>query len=296
MKPVLPADTTLFREVPLRFWKLPIRPHAAEGPAAGRGMSRGLAALLAAAALGVPAWGGPPFLTDDPEPVELDHLEAYAFGANGGWGFTRTGFSPGVEVNYGILPETQFHLIVPASRNDPGGGQGRHAGLGDTEVGVKFRFLDETDGRPQIGVFPLVELPTGRVSEGLGSGHTQVFLPVWLQKGWGPWTSYGGGGWWRNPGEGQRNWTFAGWLLQRDLSKRLTLGGEVFRATASAVGDAASVGVNVGGQVNFGERHHVLFSLGRNVRGNAQTYAYLAYQLTAAAPEGLRALLGRKPD
>jgi hypothetical protein len=35
----------------------------------------GLLALLIPAA----AWGGPPFLTDDPAPVDFRHYEAYVF-------------------------------------------------------------------------------------------------------------------------------------------------------------------------------------------------------------------------
>ena len=57
-----------------------------------------------------------------------------------------------------------------------------HYGYGDTELGVKFRFLHETDYLPEAAIFPLLEVPTGNASDGLGSGHVQAFLPMWLQK------------------------------------------------------------------------------------------------------------------
>jgi len=38
----------------------------------------------------------------------------------------------------------------------------------------------------------------------------QAFLPVWMQKDVGDWTVYGGGGYWINPGAGQKNWWFTG--------------------------------------------------------------------------------------
>ena len=91
---------------------------------------------------------GPPFLTDDPEPVDYQHWEAYIF-ANGdhtsGGGYVING--PALEMNYGVLPDTQLHLIVPMTSvggNDTPGA----TGLGDTEVGVKYRFVHETNGWP----------------------------------------------------------------------------------------------------------------------------------------------------
>lgn len=230
-------------------------------------------------ALGTSLWAGPPFHTDDPEPVELGHLELYLFAA-GVRAQGSSGAGPALEFNYGILPDTQFHLVVPWAYDRPRG-QPSQGGMGDTELGVKFRFLHETATLPQIGVFPLVELPTGNPDRGLGSGHTQVYLPVWLQKAWGPWTTYGGYGWWRNPGAGNRNWTYAGWLLQRELGEKLTLGAEAFRTSAPAWGAQSAAGINAGGQVNLSKAHHVLFSAGRQVSGAAQTWFYLGYQFTA---------------
>ena len=105
-------------------------------------------------------------------------------------------------------------------------------GYGDTELGAKYRFIQETNWIPQVGTFPLIELPTGNDERSLGTGKTQLFLPLWLQKSWGPWTTYGGGGYWFNPGEGNKDWVYTGWLLQRDLSKWVTFGGEIFYRTA----------------------------------------------------------------
>lgn len=238
-------------------------------------MLKHLACFLACAAL----CAGPPFKTDDPEPVELGHLEFYVFAAGQRTAGDSSGLGPAVEFNYGILPETQFHLVLPLAYDRPEGGPSQR-GLGDTEVGFKVRFLTETDTRPQIGVFPLVEIPTGNADKNLGAGHTQVYLPIWVQKSFGPWTTYGGYGWWRNPGAGNRDWSFAGWLLQRDLGEHVTLGGELVHSTAATLDGQASDAVDLGGQVNFGEKHHLLFSLGRAFHGDRQTSFYLGYQLT----------------
>jgi len=130
------------------------------------------------------------------------------------------------------------------------------------------------------GIFPLVEVPTGNASQGLGSGHLQVFLPVWLQKSWGAWTSYGGGGYWINPGAGNKDYWLTGWLLQRDLNKHLTLGNEFYYLTPAAEGDRRQLNFNFGGQYNFDEGHHVLFSAGRSILGETVLTTYLAYQWT----------------
>ena len=60
-------------------------------------------------------WAGPPFATDDPEPVEYEHWEVYLasrlFHDKSGW----SGTSPELEVNYGTIPNLQLHLIAPVS-------------------------------------------------------------------------------------------------------------------------------------------------------------------------------------
>ena len=38
------------------------------------------------------------------------------------------------------------------------------------------------------------ELPTGSATKGLGVGKTWYKVPLWAQKSFGPWTTYGGGG------------------------------------------------------------------------------------------------------
>lgn len=230
---------------------------------------------------GLNLWAGPPFRTDDPEPVALGHAEFYLAGVGSRTSSGQALAAPLLEFNYGILPDLQFHVAAPCAQAKPSG-EPWARGYGDTEIGLKYRFVEEHDGVPQIGIFPMVELPTGRAERGLGAGHTAIYLPLWIQKGFGKWTTYGGHGWWRNPGEGQRNWSYSGWLLQREVSEHLTLGGEVFRATASTLEGQASVGWTLGAIVNLNERHHLLMSLGKNLSGPAETHYYLGYQFTFA--------------
>ena len=56
--------------------------------------------LAAFSALG-PAHAGPPFITDDPEPVDLGNWEVYGFSAGASGHGDTAGLGPSVEVNYG---------------------------------------------------------------------------------------------------------------------------------------------------------------------------------------------------
>ncbi|MBF0527000.1 MAG: transporter [Deltaproteobacteria bacterium] len=228
----------------------------------------------------IQAWAGPPFLTDDPEPVEYKHGEVYLatqfrYDRDAGKSMTL----PHMEVNYGLLPNLQIHLITPFAYIRPTGGDA-HYGYGDTEVGAKYRFIQESELCPMVATFPLLEIPTGNKDNGLGSGEVQAFIPLWLQKSWGPWTTYGGGGYWINPGAGRNNYGFFGWAVQRELTKQLTLGTELYHKMSSEDGGESETGFNVGAIVNFTENHHLLFSAGRDISGSNLFSGYLAYQFT----------------
>jgi hypothetical protein len=234
-----------------------------------------LSLLLATAAV-----AGPPFLTDDPVPVDLHHWEFYTATQTAIARGDTSGTAPHFELNYGVLPDVQLHMITPFVYDNPRGKGNTEYGYGDTEFGVKWRFIQETDQMPQIAAFPLTEIPTGNDDKGLGNGKQQVFLPLWAQKSWGKWTTYGGGGYWLNPGEGNRNYWFTGWLLQRQITEKLVLGGEVFHATPSEEDGGSRTGMNFGGIYDFTENYHLLFSAGRDIKGPNLLISYLALQIT----------------
>lgn len=225
------------------------------------------------------AWAGPPFVTDDPEPVEYRHGEFYIASIYANNKDGKAGTAPHIEVNYGVVPDVQLHLILPLAYAHSNGGPTFY-GVGDTEVGVKYRFIHESETIPQVGIFPLVEIPTGDSNRGLGGGHVPVLLPLWVQKSWGPWTTYGGGGYWVNPGAGNKNFWQLGWLGQRDITKALTLGAEIFYFGKNTDDGRDRTGYNIGGIFNLSEDHHILFSAGSDIAGNNRFATYLGYQWT----------------
>ena len=117
---------------------------------------------------------GPPFRTDDPQPVDFQHWEFYIASMQQ---FDHQGTSvtaPHFEINYGIIQDVQLHLVAPLGYVHTT--QATHYGYSDTELGVKYRFIEETETVPQIGIFPLVELPTGNEDKQLGAGkNSRVF-------------------------------------------------------------------------------------------------------------------------
>ena len=219
-------------------------------------------------------FAGPPFLTDDPEPVDYQHWENYLFatGDHEGGGYTING--PAVELNYGPLPDTQLSLTVPMA--SVGGNTPDASGLGDVQLGVKYRFLHETNGWPQIAFYPAVTLPTGNAARGLGNGRAWFQLPLWLQKSWGPWTTYGGGGAALNSAPDRRDYGFAGWLLQRDFGEQLTLGGELFAQGRDEDDDQGFIALNFGGSYKLTEHFSLLASAGHSVAGEKHTLWYFA--------------------
>ncbi len=227
---------------------------------------------------------GPPYDTDDPEPVDYHHWEFYVSSHSthddGGW----AGTLPHFEVNYGIFENVQLHAITPLAYSSPVQGANTY-GFGDAELGIKFRFVHEGKSMPMIGVFPLVELPTGSETRNLGNGKAQIFLPVWLQKSFGKWQTYGGSGYWINPGTDKKNWWYFGWQVSRQFSEKMNIGIELYHSTPADLLSSDETRFNVGLVYDFTEKHHLLFSAGRGINGPVKARIYLGYQLTIGPKE-----------
>lgn len=242
--------------------------------------------LLLPAAINV--WAGPPFQTDDPEPLDAGHFEAYAFGGVDGTPVETDPLGPAFELNYGATDNLFLHLIVPFGAIEPSNnpryfpaGTGPSAfGLTDTEIGIKYRFFKQ-HGKyfPEIGTFDMIEVPTGSYARGLGVGKVWYKLPLWVQKNWGPWTTYGGAGYAVVPQTDYRNYPFGGWLLLRDFGKKWTLGGEVFSHGAEGLATPqtrAATMIDLGGYYYIrNPGWQILFAYGHTAVGQRENYAYL---------------------
>lgn len=219
------------------------------------------------------SYAGPPFNTDDPQPVDFKHWEYYISSINTFQPESWMGTSPHFEVNYGLIPNVQVHLLLPMNFDYSRNG-GTNFGYAYTEFGVKYRFVQESKNIPQIGVFPIVEIPTIKNTE-FSSGKAQIYLPVWAQKSWGKLTTYGGVGYWINPGPNNKNWIFSGWEIQYDFSRVFTLGGELYYHSVNTTDSKAVTAFNLGGFINFSEKFHILYSVGHSLTNDSFISSYV---------------------
>ena len=181
-----------------------------------KGMKEGFTAVALLFVLQV-CYAGPPFITDDPEPVPFRHWEYYISSINTYQSGIWSGTLPHFEINYGIVSGMMVHFLFPLnySAND---GRTFSYGYADTELGAKLRFIRETGQHPQVGTFPVVQIPTIKNSE-FSDNKVKIFIPVWIQKSWNKFTTYGGIGYSVNPGKGNKNSIFTGWEAQYDFSQ-----------------------------------------------------------------------------
>jgi hypothetical protein len=73
---------------------------------------------------------------------------------------------------------------------------------------------------------------------------------------------------------------FAGALLQRQLTGRITLGGEVYHQEAPAAGARQATFLDAGGYYKVHEGFDLLYMLGHTVSGERHTVGYLGLYWT----------------
>lgn len=236
-----------------------------------------------------PALAAPPYRTDDPEPTDYQHYEWYNHATGTHISDGAGGLAPAIELDYGILPQTQLSVVAPMafSRNL---GTPLQWGYGDMQVGVKYRLIEQSrdDWTPSVAVFPTVQIATGDASRALGTGATRSLLPLWLQKDFGDWSITGGGGYWFNRGAGNRDFWFAGLLLQRKIADNLKIGAEIFHQSADTAEGKDSTGFNIGAIYDFSDRYHLVASAGRGFQNARATNAfswYLGFEVTGGGED-----------
>jgi hypothetical protein len=208
-----------------------------------------LAALITIApllsAFASAAIAGPPFETDDPEPVDCHHLEVdVAQGRQSEPALT----GPIWEVDYG--PTKNVEVSV--------GGQPH-----ETEIGSVIRFISETKDRPQIGFLPSATLES--------NGKVSTFLPLWAQKTLGAWTVFGGGG-------VSRGSEFTGLAAMRTFRSGSGVGVEFYHESQHNPIVPAAARIGIGYIDQLGPSNAITFWLGRALQPHGTSLLYVGIQ------------------
>jgi hypothetical protein len=235
----------------------------------------GAALATATLAMFTAALAGPPYETDDPEPTDYRSYEIYTALQYEHEGDETSAGLPSLEINYGILRNTQLSIVTPMRFAHENGVN--TYGFGDLLFGVKVRFIQEAAHRPQLAFYPIVIVPSGQAA--LRETASHVFLPMWAQKSFGNWTVYGGGGVWNKAGTDTHAWWFSGVVAQYHFKNKSAAGVEVTHTTAQKEGEENETSFNAGYIAPIGERHNVLFSFGRGLMGPRTFAAYAAYRI-----------------
>lgn len=90
-------------------------------------------------------------------------------------------YSPSLTLTYGLLKRMDLGIgsgyVFSHPKEDK-----RENGMDDTEIKLKYRWMDEKDWRPAFTVSGILKIPTASESKGLGSGQTDFGVNAILTK------------------------------------------------------------------------------------------------------------------
>lgn len=228
---------------------------------------------LMLALLTEPAFAGPPYVSDDPQPTDYKHFEIYTF-TNGTTTRDGTAGQSGIDFNYGAAPDLQLTATLPAGFDRPVGG-GTNIGLSNIELAAKYRFLHQDTFGLDVSAFPRVFLPAG--PNGVGDNRMSLLLPVWVQKDWnGGWSAFGGGGCTVTERRAV-DFCQAGAVLTYQLLPKLQIGAEIFHQTADSSGTPATSSLGIGWRFDLNENYHLLGYVRRGIENANETDRYSWY-------------------
>lgn len=233
-----------------------------------------VAALLAGVCHGQAA-AGPPLITDDPGTPGDGKWEVNAAFVLERSREERVIAAPTLDVNYGVGDHLQLKYEVALLAVDRDGEDAR-VGVGNSEIGLKWRFLDEDRHGVSASVYPKVEFnnPTDSVRRGVVESGTHVLLPFQFAKTVGPVEVFGEAGYQFVQHE-EDLWIY-GLAVAYPLSQRLELLAEVHGTVEQDFDDHEPL-VNAGLAWGLSEHTNLLLSIGRGLRDRDKSPDLLLY-------------------
>ena len=229
----------------------------------------------------VHAQAGPPFQTNDPGTpgngnweINLGEAPTIARGS-------RNYQTPQLDLNFGVGERIQLTYQVPYVLQDVSG-EGREGGFGNGYTGIKWRFLDQGEGKLQVSTFPQVELGGSREprSAGLAVAGPRYFLPIEASRRIGPLDVDIEVGYYA-AGNGPRERTM-GLAVGRPIDERLELDAEIYDDHAYGGGQHLT-SLDIGGRYKFNRSVIAMFMVGRSLTGfsdgRPELLGYLGVQI-----------------
>ncbi len=237
--------------------------------------------ILALVPIPIAAQGGPPLITDDPGTpgnrkweINVALTEELVTG--------QTNFSaPDLDINYGAGDHVQLNFEIPYAIQSAN--HDTIAGLGNSKVGVKWRFIDEDKRGVSISMYPhlIFNNPTNSVRRGLADDGWQVFLPIEFSKEIGKFQFNGEAGY--NLQQRLPNELWLGMAFGYQATKRVELLSELHSIATARFAENESV-FDFGGRVQMTHLNTLLFTAGRSLPGSTdhqpKFFMYLGIQFT----------------
>jgi hypothetical protein len=129
--------------------------------------------------------GAPPMTSDDTDTPGSGNLEVNSVFHAVLSGERQTYEAPLLDFNFGIGDRLQLKYEVPfvIDRTSPAGGPEATAhGVGDSVVGLKYRFYDDEESGLSLGAYPQLRFHTPAAARGVSEGGSTVWLPLLLTK------------------------------------------------------------------------------------------------------------------
>lgn len=262
--------------------------------------------VMIAAALPILAQGGPPFITDDPATPGNRQWEIN-LAATAAHNPGHSSFQlPVVDVNYGWGDRIQL-MYSPALAVATDEHNTTRAGLGETLIGVKWRYFEHhRAGEPKsdenlnfsLGTYPqaVINNPTNSVSRGIVETGPQYYLPAEFSARLGPVSLNGEVGRWFGNRHVPNRWG-RGLIVGHEFSERLELYGEIYDLQdANRIGaepKQRALTLDFGGRKTLDRAGHLrlLFLGGRALQASTRENSepnWIAYL-------GVQVLFGPKP-
>lgn len=227
--------------------------------------------------------GSPPLQSDDTETPGARNLEVN-LGLHGEFaGGDHRVEAPSVELNYGIGDALQVSYELPyvfdRQAADASGGDAVSAhGIGDSTIGLKYRFYDNSDTGVSFAIAPELAFRTPGASHKVSEGTTFTVLPFIMTREFEHASFTANGGVEFSSGEHRY---FGSFGVGRRVSDRLVLLGEVAGNDLNAT-DEKRVLLDVGLRRKISGSQSVSAALGRDVYAGGeqrrQNYLTLNYQ------------------